>query len=333
MSSPDISCRYGPASITLVGGSGRSGTTLLRRLLGRHADVCEVPEWRLPIDPGGLVDFHAALSSAWTPFLFDTHYARLEKLLGQVGAKSPLLRGYRRILSNMAFLRRFGRNLDIPYGAVDATTFCPRYAELATELLASLRILNYRGIWTGTPFLSCGELVIGHPCEGKALANLLGGFYRSVVHETLAAAGKRHYLEKNTWYPLIFDQMIQMVPESRLINIWRDPRDVVCSLVEQRWAPKEHVAAAKYYRCIMDRWYLVRSRLPGDVFLDIRYEDLIANPAAVLERIAKFSGLPLVSEPYRLSAGAVGRWRKCLSDRQLSEILPYLEPELVGGNT
>jgi hypothetical protein len=328
MSNPDPFRRYGPARITLVGGSGRSGTTLLRRLLGRHADVCEVPEWRLSVDPGGLIDFHAALSSAWTPLIFDAHYRRLERLLWQVGAKSRLLRGYRRILHRVGIARRCATNFDVAYGAVDATTFCPRYPELATELLAALRILKYRGIWTGTPFLSTGELVLGLPHQDMELSELLGGFYRGVAHETLAAAGKRHYLEKNTWYPLVFDRFVQMVPEAKLVNIWRDPRDVLCSLMEQRWAPPGHLPAARYFRCIMDRWYAVRARLSASMFLDVRYEDLVTDPASTLERIAAFADLPVVPGTHELSAKAVGRWRKCLDDRQMRDILPYLAPEL-----
>lgn len=332
MLNPDPFSRYGPACITLVGGSGRSGTTLLRRLLGRHADVCEVPEWRLPVDPGGLVDFHAVLGSAWTPLLFDAHFRRLEKLLKQVGAKAPLLRGYRRILHRFGFVRRSMTNLDVPYGAVDATAFCPRYPELADELLAALKLLKYHGIWTGTPFLSSGELVLGAPRPEGELAMLLGGFYRGVVHETLAASGKGHYLEKNTWYPLVFDRFVRMVPEAKLVNIWRDPRDVVCSLTEQRWAPDDLLSAARYYRSIMDRWYDVRARLPASAFLDVNYEDLVTDPAGTLGRISTFAGLPVSAEPFELSANSVGRWRKQLNARQLEAILPYLAPELDGRN-
>lgn len=330
MSSLESSSGTRLVSITLVGGSGRSGTTLLRRLLGRHPKVCEVPEWRLPVDPGGLVDFYVAMSSAWTPLLFDAHYRRLSTLLRQVGPKGALAGLYRRAVHRAGLARRISLNLDLPYGAVDASRFCPGYPQLAQALLDNLRSLEYRAIWTGSPFLSNGRTALGGPFEPEVLAAILGGFYRQVAQGTLQAHGGEHYLEKNTWYPLVFDRFLELVPEARLINIWRDPRDVVCSMVEQRWAPNDPLSAARYYRAIMDRWYAVRSQLPAGSYLDVSYEELVAKPEDVLERITAFAGIPFIPGPYGLFAGTIGRWQRGLRPGQVERILPYLAPELEG---
>lgn len=328
MSSPESPVGARSTSITLVGGSGRSGTTLLRRLLGRHPKVCEVPEWRLPVDPGGLVDFYVAVSAAWTPLLFDAHYRRLAVLLRQVGSKGVLASLYRRAVHGSGLARRVSLNLDLPYGAVDASLFCPGYPQLAEALLDNLRSLEYRAVWTGSPFLSDGRTVLGGPFKPEALAAILGSFYRQVVQGTLQAHGGEHYVEKNTWYPLVFDRFLELVPEARLVNIWRDPRDVVCSMVEQRWAPSDLLSAARYYRAIMDRWYAVRSQLPVGSFLDVFYEELVTKPEDVLERIAAFAGIPLSPGPYGLSAGSIGRWQRGLRPGQVEQILPYFASEL-----
>lgn len=51
-----------------VGGTGRSGTSILARALGTHPDVWTVPvESRILIDPGGLVDLVDALSIRYSP--------------------------------------------------------------------------------------------------------------------------------------------------------------------------------------------------------------------------------------------------------------------------
>lgn len=317
-------------SITLVGGSGRSGTTLLRRLLGRHPAVFEAPEWRLPVDPDGLVDFYASVTGAWTPLVFDRRYRALERLLRQVGPKSPLQRTYRRLIHGLGFTGLGRRNLDIAYGAVDAAGFCPDFPALADDLLAQLRALVYRATWTGSPLFSDGRTVLGDCLSSQQLATILGGFYRGVAASALTASGCTHYLEKNTWYPLVFDRFLEMVPEARLVVIHRDPRDVVCSLVEQRWAPREPVAAARYFRAIMDRWYAVRARLPAASYLEVSYEALVRGPDAILADIANVTGLPLVPGPHGLRDTTVGRWQRGLSQDDLRRVLPYLAPELEG---
>lgn len=52
-----------------IGGTGRSGTSQLRTVLGYHPAVHGIPdETRFLIDPGGLEDLAHALTDAYTPF-------------------------------------------------------------------------------------------------------------------------------------------------------------------------------------------------------------------------------------------------------------------------
>ncbi len=46
-----------PADLVFIGGTGRSGTTVLSHLLGRHSRFCAVPiECRFHCNPKGLAD-------------------------------------------------------------------------------------------------------------------------------------------------------------------------------------------------------------------------------------------------------------------------------------
>lgn len=320
-----------PYSITLIGGSGRSGTTLLRRLMGRHEDVCEVPEWRLPVDPGGLADFYVSVTGVWTPLTYDAQYRRLATMLKAVGPKNGWQRTYLRFINAVRATSCSSFNLGFAYGAVDAGRFCPSYETLAEKLLCDLKNFSYRSMWTGTPWLSSGNTVAAGPFDRDDLAGILGRFYRDVVADTLRARHKEHYLEKNTWYPLVFDSFLKIVPEAKLICIHRDPRDVVLSMSQQRWAPQNLVGAAQYYRAIMDRWYAVRSMLPPGSYREVHFEDLVMTPETTLPQLADFAGIPLAKGPWHVNPGAIGRWEGRWSTAERQSVESFLHPELDAG--
>ncbi|MDA1260928.1 MAG: sulfotransferase [Planctomycetota bacterium] len=63
------------------------------------------------------------------------------------------------------------------------------------------------------------------------------------------------------------------------------------------------------------RWLAFRAKLPTERRLEVRYEDWIANPRAVAERLGAFVGLDLLDEPAcaqdleRLDPARAERWR------------------------
>lgn len=77
-------------------------------------------------------------------------------------------------------------------------------------------------------------------------------------------------------------------PEAKFIHIIRDPRDRVLS-VKRAWKKSAKRAAEGWRKDIecYDKWVL-RNNTNKDRSFEVRYEDLLENPAAVLERICNF---------------------------------------------
>jgi hypothetical protein len=75
-----------------VGGTGRSGTTLLAEIIGQHPLVWNVPtETRFLVDPGGVRDLVPALSTTYTPFHGSDALTRFRNLLTRdvAGCSAP----------------------------------------------------------------------------------------------------------------------------------------------------------------------------------------------------------------------------------------------------
>lgn len=315
-------------TITVIGGSGRCGSTLLRRMLGEHPDVFAAPELRFTVDPGGLVDFYVSASELWSPWIYADRYKRLETLLRATGPKAAWTTYYRRLMSTFPLLRRAPMNLDVAYGAVDASRTYPNYVAFVDQLLMRLKEFGYRAHWTGSHFFESAELPFGDFREQRELASVLGAFYLQLVEDALSKSHRGFYVEKNTWYVLCFDRFLDLVPTAKLVHIHRDPRDVVASLVRQRWAPRNMEQAAVFYKCIMQKWHRVRDEIPPDSFLDVGYERLVADPRAVLGDIEEFANVPVSFEHPNLSKKSIGQWRRELTKAQVQFLETQLASEI-----
>lgn len=85
----------------------------------------------------------------------------------------------------------------------------------------------------------------------------------------------------------------QVFPGAHLVQIIRDPRDVILSRKKSGWGKKESLAQHLYET----KYGLERSQYLGEsyfraAFHALKYEDLVANPVHTLEALCAFLGLP-----------------------------------------
>lgn len=303
----------GAVPLGLIGGTGRSGTTALRDALAHHPEVLAFPEVRFAIDPDGLVEFYRAFEAGWSPYHADVRLRRLAALLEAV-AGDRLEAWPGRVGRKLGLDVRLGRQLVPAYHGHRALDVCPSFLERADQLVEALTAYRYEGAWTGTPGGAKAEVRVGGPYEPGALAAVLGGFWRAVAADSLAHADTRFFLDKQTWAILWFDAILELLPEARIVHIVRDPRDVAASTASMRWGPSDPLLAAEWTATVLDRWAEVRARVPADRVLEIRLEDLGADPESVLRQVCAFLGLgwhdALLTAD--LSKTRAGRWRRDL---------------------
>jgi hypothetical protein len=152
-------------------------------------------------------------------------------------------------------------------------------------------------------------------------------------------------LDKNPAATAYLPAFLRAFPELRALIALRDPRDVMVSCYFQN-LPLHHSFEhlAEHYRGVMDIWLAVRE-WEGLVWMETRYEDLVADLQKEATRVTKFLGLewhenqarfyesnrekPVMSTNYNdvtqpVFARSVGRWRAY--EKYLAPILPLLEP-------
>jgi protein-tyrosine sulfotransferase len=182
----------------------------------------------------------------------------------------------------------------------------------------------------------------------KVFANLILSF----LTPAWLKSGKRRIAEKTPSNLLAFKALRQLFPDSPLIHVIRDGRDVVASRLERdRALPAQGIGPAELAATRAQEWVdamqlradiLADSRLAA-AYLEIRYESLVQTPQPTLEPVFAFVGEQFdmrvldfhqvernVAGTEEWSADAVrksiftssiGRWREALSAVELEAVL------------
>jgi len=316
--------------VLLIGGSGRSGTNILKEIFRGHPDAFGFPfETRFTVDPDGIAATYSLLKSGWTPLTSEAALNRLASLLSRLGRRSL---ADSLALFAESFLRTAGLQGNFrAYKEWELQRHFPRYQELTDNLLAELRFLKYRGTWAGAPgTFSFGERAVSCPACDPGVEQAFRTYLTDLHFGVLEKKGSRYYVDDNTFNILFASELLQLLPNARLVHVVRDPRDVVASYLKQRWTPNTLQEAVAYYKAIMRRWESVRTSLPDRRFIEVRLEDLCLNPRRVLNDICAFCGLDFVESllEFDLTKSNTGRWQVELSgqDRQFlqSSVSKYL---------
>ncbi len=105
------------------------------------------------------------------------------------------------------------------------------------------------------------------------------------------AHGKRRYGDKTPPFLMHMRMLAEQFPEARFIHLVRDGRDVVLSLRDQPFAPSSFTGAAEYWSGRVRRARSAGERLGPERYVEVRYEDLVADTETQLRRLCQFVDL------------------------------------------
>jgi len=299
----------GVPRLAVVTGTGRSGTTLVTEVLARHPATGFV---------SGVDDKLWRLGSRgrWNGRLYRAGGARPSSLRALSEATALLERGRLRVAPSEA------------YALLDRHVL-PGFSRPCRDLLAE----------DLTP-----------PVRRRLVA---------FVEERRRAQGAEVLLQHLTGWPRT-GLLREAVPDLRTVNVVRDGRAVASSWLQMGWwdgwrgpgqwlygplPPELHeawersgrsfaVLAALGWRVLVDAAERARALTPPGQWLDVRYEDLLADPRGVLDEALAFLGLPWTPafeaglRRHRLEGGRREAFRDELTAAQLAAVEEVLAEPL-----
>jgi hypothetical protein len=131
-------------------------------------------------------------------------------------------------------------------------------------------------------------------------------------------------------------------PDAHVIHIVRDGRDVARSLVSQPWGPESLAEAAEQWRDAVEAGRRDAHHVPN--LMEVRYEDLLADPATWVPKLFGWLGLRSSADTvasalaesgvrFNVDAGATqigaGKWRDSFTPTDLEDVMGVARPLLV----
>jgi hypothetical protein len=139
-----------------------------------------------------------------------------------------------------------------------------------------------------------------------------GGFPDAIrlLYRTYAdAQGKPRYGDKSPGYVTRMKLLLSLFPEARFVHIVRDPRAVALSLVEmpREWGTRTVPEGAARWRHRVGRGHREGMNLGPQRYVEVRYEDLVADPERTLRAVLAFLLLPWDDAVLQYGEGALSR--------------------------
>ena len=177
-----------------------------------------------------------------------------------------------------------------------------------------------------------------------------GDFLRIVMQEIASTQGVGRWADCTPDHLLYMAKIKRQIPDALFIHIIRDGRDVALSYAKQGWSyplpwdRDDRLGVAGLYWEWIVRKGREQGKLLGPDYMEVRFEQLIANPQATLSQLGLFidhnldyeriqsAGIGSVSQPNSSFGGEsegpfnpVARWKKKMSAEQIAGL-----EELIG---
>ena len=297
-----------------VGGTGRSGTTVVGDLLGLHQDI----RTSVPIEIKFLAN-----KSGLLQLVFGRDTPDIEKKIALLDLRSRLRR-YKRKREKfkkiqVEFLDRIWNtwwDIDAPppHGrGLQSGITKQQLEKLLATLIFELRINR---VWAARRFM------------------------RNFISSQAAHRGQKYWVETTPLNIAQAERILKIFPNALFINMVRDPRDVIASLLTKNWGPTTALEGIEWIqKRLIDGYHALRT-IPAKQQITIALEDLAINKREQsYQSLLTFLGLqddPAMRAFFETEltpqAATSGRWKSEIASPEFLSAYAELEKRLAALN-
>ncbi|MGA0079814.1 MAG: sulfotransferase family protein [Candidatus Nanopelagicus sp.] len=300
--------KFNPIPI-FIGGTGRSGTTIVGDLLNEHPEIrTSLPtEIKFLANPGGLLDF-----------TFSRH-----KNIDEPQNKVSILnyRTYRK--RKRKDREQFSEFLDLVWSKWWEIDAPPPHGRGLTSGITKLkleRLLN--------------RLRKNYRRDRVKAANQ---FMLGLISNQDTAGEEKYWVETTPLNIANATRIIRVIPNAKFINMMRDPRDVISSLLTKNWGPNTALEGIEWIEKRLTNGHKCLSAIPDSQQITIKLEDLVIDKREeTYLQLLEFLGIEdspkmknFFNSKMTVAAVSSGRWKNEVADpifdQKYSEMIERLK--------
>jgi len=272
-----------------VGGTGRSGTTILGEIIAADEKVIATQqEVRFITDPGGLLDLYNGLlipdfalndraiqqfitlyTSAIQGGIF---WSLLRFCLSKVGISSLRYR-------NLRFKRAVRKSLK----------------KLLRDFYSDLGIKSVNGIWYGSPSFRFSKIyyITNHDEAAirEKIQKFICGFFTLISNHNMNA--HTYFLDDSPTAVLHYRQLHKLFPNSKFVIARRSSTNVVNSFKKQTWGKRR--TEEDTLKCVQNIDDFINTTIVGENVHFVNYDNLVSRQKQIseLNKLSDFLSIPV----------------------------------------
>ncbi len=331
-----------------IGGTGRSGTTILYKLLRTHSEIHAFEtEMRFIVDYNGVLNLIDALSVNYSVVQSREAVYYFRELMENIlvnPSKAPYVGfdfasmfgkdDYRKLIDEFFQSLSLGSFVGSDYPVHGK--FLEFYLGGVVRLLERLYLGVNRKVLNRKPvvdnFWPRRRMENIKYFEREEISRVVERFVDSLFGLRLSMEGKSVWCEKTPSNLLHIDRIFEIFPSSKFVHIKRDPRGVVQSMQNQFWADSDLLRMTKFLKQTYKRWFEIKNKMELDSqhYLEIKLEDLVSEYDEQRKGIVDFLGLKdEFINPPELKRGKVDYWKESMPKKDQDLVTSLLSEEIL----
>lgn len=296
-----------------IGGTGRSGTTIMSRFLGSHKDIAKLPtETRFLIDSYGMIDLYTSLTNNYSIDKSSISIKNIKRLLEEYLTSprtSPYIyQDFNKFFGEDFYKKQVDEFLStIILGEFRGYDFQTKFRNYKTKLffgkyinktIRLFEIISRKKIKRFNPLTygnSPETKYIGKYFEdGTELEKLIADFTNNLFMQYAKSKNKGNWSEDTPANIAHIPFLSKVFPDAYFIHMVRNPLGVAYSMKRMDWAPSDYSDIADYLSNIYDRIISVKESTDFNKvkFLEVRLEDFSNDFNNFLPILNNFLDIP-----------------------------------------